>query len=153
MISEFERALLEAIYDLPMVPNPYEAIARQLGCEVDDVMAATKRLIERGVIRRLGAVVRHTKAGLKANAMLVARVDEEAAERAATPFVESEHVSHCYLRRTAPAWSYNFYAMIHAHSRDELERIADALARSANIESYRLLYSVKEYKKTGWRLR
>jgi len=150
-LTEFDGALLDALFDLPETIDPYETVAQSLGCAVDDVIDGARSLLERKVIRRFGAVVRHTKAGLKANAMLVASVDEGVAERAASPFVESEHVSHCYLRKASREWPYNFYAMIHARTTDELDELAESLAAAAGIAEYRLLYSVKEYKKTGWR--
>lgn len=152
-LSEFENRLLATVYDLPEDIDPYSVVAKRLGCAKEDVIEGLKKLVERGVIRRFGAILRHTKAGLKSNALFVAKVKNDELTSAAKPFVESKNVTHCYQRKTSEAWQYNFYAMIHAGTKAELESVASALAKDARIFDYKLLFSVKEFKKTGWRWR
>lgn len=152
-LSEFEKRLLEAVYDLPDDISPYALLAKRLGCKEEDVIEGLKKLIERGIIRRFGAVLKHTEAGLKANALFVAKVRDDELPRVAEPFVKSKNVTHCYQRSTNDEWQYNFYAMIHAGTRVELEKIASSLAKDARISDFKLLFSVKEFKKTGWRWR
>lgn len=41
--------------------------------------------------------------------------------------------------------------MIHAHTRQECEVIAEKLAKENNLQQYTMLYSVKEWKKTSMR--
>ncbi len=60
-------------------------------------------------------------------------------------------VSHCYDRNTEPGWPYNMYTMIHGHSREECEAIAQELGRANGVSNRAMLYSVKEWKKTSMR--
>ena len=41
---------------LPRVSRPYDAIANQLGISAEEVMARLQRMLDSGVIRRIGAV-------------------------------------------------------------------------------------------------
>jgi hypothetical protein len=66
-----------------------------------------------------------------------------------------DFVSHCYHRpRCPPVWPYNFYAMIHGFSRDEVEakvaRIAGLLG--GRQKGNAVLYSTRILKKTGLRI-
>lgn len=152
-LSELESRLLAAVYDLPEDIDPYSVVAERLGCTKEDVIEGLKKLVERGVIRRFGAILRHTKAGLKSNALFIAKVKNDELTSVAKPFVKSKNVTHCYQRSTNEAWRYNFYAMIHAGTKQELESVAGSLAKDARISDYKLLFSAKEFKKTGWRWR
>lgn len=150
-LSKFEEKLLSAAYDMPDDISPYAIIAKSLGCSEDDVIEGLKALIERGIIRRFGAILKHSEAGLRANALLVAKVEEKDLLRVAELFIKSKNVTHCYQRRTSNLWQYNFYAMIHARTKEELENIANSLVKEAQISDFKLLFSLKEYKKTGWK--
>jgi DNA-binding Lrp family transcriptional regulator len=61
-------------------------------------------------------------------------------------------VSHCYERVRYPEWDYNLYAMIHARTREECERTAHDISRATGISDYMILFSEKEFKKTGVRI-
>ncbi len=95
---------------LPLVPRPYGA----LGFLEADVIDALRRWLDAGIVRRVGAVIRHRALGYQANAMLVwdvpdARVAEAGAALAADPAVTL-----CYRRaRALPEWPYNLYCMVH----------------------------------------
>lgn len=67
-----QRALIEAIQrGLPMVARPYAAIGEQIGLSEREVIRSIQSLLEQGVIKRLGVVVRHRELGYDANAMVV----------------------------------------------------------------------------------
>ena len=78
--------------------------------------------------------------------MPVDKLDEIAQKLA-----QCSSISHCYDRNTTPDWPYNIYTMIHAHTRQECEVIAEKLAKENNLQQYTMLYSVKEWKKTSMR--
>jgi len=150
-LNEIESRLLSEVYDLPTDIAPYSAIAKKLGYTEGELIASLRNLIGRGIVRRFGAILKHTKAGLKANALFVAKVEDSTLDRVVRPFVDSRNVTHCYLRTSSDIWPYNFYAMIHASTKSELKASARHLAKEAKISDYKLLFSVKEFKKTGWR--
>ena len=71
-VSATERRLLQAIEDgLPFVSRPYREVGRRLGLSESEVIERLGSLIERGIVKRLGLVVRHRELGYAANAMVV----------------------------------------------------------------------------------
>jgi DNA-binding Lrp family transcriptional regulator len=66
-MDEIDRRLVIATQGgLPLVSRPYEAIAGQLGCSAEEVVRRLQRLLENGVIRRIGAVPNHYAIGYTA---------------------------------------------------------------------------------------
>ena len=55
----------------PWSPRPYAAIGDRLGIGEAEVIAGLRRLIDDGVIKRFGVIVRHRALGYRANAMVV----------------------------------------------------------------------------------
>jgi len=136
--------------DLPETLTPYRDVALRLqGLPEEKLLGAIKRFKESGIIRRFGAVLRHHQAGFAANAMVVYQVPEEEIERTAEAIVSSLAVSHCYQRETRPGWPYNLYAMVHGRTRQQCQEVAAGIARSIGNPNYRLLFSVREFKKTS----
>ena len=73
-----QRALVEAIQGgLPLVARPYAAIGRQVGLSEREVIQRIGDLVDQGVIKRLGVVVRHRELGYDANAMVVWDIPDE----------------------------------------------------------------------------
>ena len=140
---------------LPLTSMPYHAIARQLGLQAEEVMQRMQRMLETGVIRRIGAVPNHYALGYKANGMSVWEVAEAQIDQLGQRVGQLEFVSHCYRRpQHLPDWPYNLFAMVHGHDQGEVEekvrRIAEVLGVAAR--SHEILYSTCILKKTGLRL-
>ncbi|MDP2895282.1 MAG: Lrp/AsnC family transcriptional regulator [bacterium] len=136
--------------DLPETLTPYRDVALRLqGLPEEELLATIKRFKESGILRRFGAVLRHHQAGFAANAMVVYQVREEEIARTAEAIVSSPAVSHCYQRETRPGWPYNLYAMVHGRTKQQCQEVAAGIARSIGNPNYRLLFSVREYKKTS----
>jgi len=156
-LSEFDRRLIAATQSgLPLVPRPYQAVGALLGVSDEVVRERLAQMLERGLIRRIGAVPNHYRLGWVANGMTVwdvddARVDEIGAQVGALP-----GVSHCYRRpRALPRWPYNLFAMLHGRSREEVERqrvqVRALLGDACRADD--ILYSSAILKKTGLRLK
>lgn len=140
---------------LPLVAQPYHAVAAELGLDPSEVMARVRSLVARGVIRRIGVVPNHYALGYKANGMTVWDVPDERIGEIGPRIGALEFVSHCYRRpRHLPDWPYNLFAMVHGLSRDEVEdkvrRIAALLG--ADDRGHEILYSSRILKKTGLRI-
>ncbi len=155
-IDDMDRRIIEATQaGLPLTPRPYHAVAETLGVEGEEVIARIQRLLEIGVIRRIGAVPNHYRLGYTANGMTVWDVADDQAAGAGRDIGGLDFVSHCYLRpRRLPQWPYNLFAMVHGRSRDEVE---DKVRRMAEVLGGRtcrheVLYSTRILKKTGLRL-
>jgi len=152
-----DRAIVVATQaGLPLVAEPYHAVARELGLPVEEVMARIERMRALGVIRRIAAVPNHYAFGYTANGMSVWDVADDRIDALGPQVGGLAFVSHCYRRPRVPGrWRYNLFAMVHGATRDEVEanvrRIAALLGEAAR--AHEVLYSKRILKKTGMRLR
>ena len=156
MIDAIDRRIIAATQGgLPIVEQPYHKIASDLGLGPEDVMRRIERMMEKGIIRRIGAVPNHYALGLKANGMTVWDVDDALAQELGAQAGALDFVSHCYLRpRRLPVWPYNLFAMVHGRSRAEVEEKASAIADLLGpaCRASDILYSTRILKKTGLRI-
>ena len=140
---------------LPRTPEPYRALAQQLGIGADELVARLDAMLADGRIRRIGAVPNHYALGYTANAMTVWDVDDEAVDELGAAVGSLPFVSHCYRRpRRPPAWRYNLFAMVHARDRTETEaqRAEIRTLLGSALRGSDVLYSTRILKKTGLRL-
>ena len=156
MLSAFDRQLIQATQaGLPLVPRPYDALARQLGVDASQVRERLQSMLHEGLVRRIGAVPNHYRLGYTANGMTVWDVEDSRVDELGEKVGALDFVSHCYRRpRALPDWPYNLFAMVHGHSRAEVERQALQI-QCLLVESSRrheILYSSRILKKTGLRL-
>jgi len=156
MLSNFDRQLMEATQaGLPLVPRPYDLVAQRLGVQPAQVRERLADMLHEGLIRRIGAVPNHYRLGYTANGMTVWDVDDALVDELGEKVGALDFVSHCYRRpRALPNWPYNLYAMVHGHTRPEVERqalqIQCLLAEASS--GHDILYSSRILKKTGLRL-
>ena len=155
-IDATDRALIAATQaGLPLVPRPFHTIAEAVGLTPEEVMTRLQRMLDAGVIRRIGAVPNHYALGLAHNAMTVWDVEDAAVadlgrEIGALPFV-----THCYHRpRHPPIWPFNLFAMVHGRSAAEVEEKITVIAErlGAACRARDVLVSRRILKKTGLRL-
>jgi len=137
---------------IELVPEPFKKIAHELGISEEETIRRIGSLIDRGIIRRFGASIGHRALGIVANAMCVWNVPDKRTEEVGAIMAGFGEVSHCYERARYPDWDYNLYTMVHASTREECERIAHEISRATGISDYMLLFSEKEFKKTGVRI-
>lgn len=156
MIDDVDRRLIVATQaGLPFVERPYHAIAEQLGLAPEEVIERLARMLEGGIIRRIGAVPNHYALGYRANGMTVWDIADEAVREAGKALAALDYVSHCYHRpRHPPHWPYNLFAMVHAKTRDEVEarRTEMAALLAGACRAHDVLYSTAILKKTGIRI-
>ncbi len=155
MLDEIDRKIIQTTQaGLPLTPEPYQALAEQLGLSTNDVMQRLSAMQDSGIIRRIGAVPNHYKLGYRFNGMTVWNVPDEVIDALGQKVGQLEFVSHCYHRpRHLPEWPYNLFAMVHGKSQEEVDKqiqqIKDLLGDSnAGCD---VLYSTKILKKTGFR--
>lgn len=155
-LDDTDRRIIQATQaGLPLTTRPYHAIAEQLGVEAADVMQRMQRMLDLGIIRRIGAVPNHYALGYRANGMTVWDVADDRIDELGERVGQLECVSHCYQRpRHLPEWPYNLFAMVHGKTREEVEAkarlIADVLGRASRGTD--ILYSTRILKKTGLRI-
>jgi len=150
-----ERIVRATQSGLPLVAEPWRAVADAAGIPQAQLLDRVAAMLADGRIRRIGAVPNHYALGYTANGMSVwdladDAVDELGARVGALPFV-----THCYRRpRRLPQWRYNLFAMVHGRSRAETDaRVAEIRALLAPaLRASDVLYSTRILKKTGMRL-
>ena len=156
-IDATDRAIIATTQTgLPLMPRPYDEVARRLDLDAGTVEARIKAMQAKGIIRRIGAVPNHYKLGWQANGMSVWDVDDGAIDELGPKIGALEFVSHCYKRpRHGRIWPYNLFAMVHGRGREEvrekISRIEDILG--ASCRAHDVLYSRRILKKTGLRLK
>ncbi|SHK11641.1 Lrp/AsnC family transcriptional regulator [Desulforamulus aeronauticus] len=149
-LSELDKQIvMELQSGLPLVSRPFEALARRLKITEEEFITRVHAIQQAGIMRRIGAALRHRRVGYTANAMIVWQIPEDKIDVVGEQFFHLPEITHCYQRVSLPQWPYNFYTMVHGHSREECQRIAERLAQIAGINSYRILYSVAELKKSS----
>jgi DNA-binding Lrp family transcriptional regulator len=125
------------------------------GCDTDTVLRRMRRMLDRGVIRRIGAIPNHYRLGLHGNGMSVWDVNDDKLQELGARVGRLDFVSHCYERpRHSPLWPYNLFAMVHGHDRDEVTaKLTEIVALlGSDCRQHDVLFSTKILKKTGLRL-
>jgi siroheme decarboxylase len=155
-LDEIDQRIIQATQaGLPLVPEPYQAVAAQLGLAADEVMVRLWAMQACGVIRRIGAVPNHYALGYQANGMTVWNVDDDVVDALGERIGQLACVSHCYRRpRRPPQWSYNLFAMVHGQDRAEVIGYAAEIGRILGkaCRGNDILYSSRILKKTGLRI-
>jgi DNA-binding Lrp family transcriptional regulator len=150
-----QRALIAAIQNgLPLVERPYALIGRQVGMSEREVIRSLKDLLEQGVIKRLGVVVRHRELGYDANAMVVWDVPDAEVGRIGRLLGGFSCVTLCYRRpRRLPGWPYNLFTMIHGRDRAHVLARLDELVEACGLEAipHLPLFSRRRFKQRGAR--
>jgi siroheme decarboxylase len=156
VLDPADRRLIAATQaGLPLVRQPYGAVAESLGVEEADVISRLRRLLADGAIRRIGAIPNHYALGLVANGMSVWDVPDEAVEAVGVRVGALDFVTHCYERqRHPPLWPYNLFAMVHGRSQAEVREKVAVIAELIRGESrgHEVLFSSRILKKSGLRI-
>ena len=147
-LSQTDKAVINELqHDLPLTRRPFDTMSARLMIDADEFLARCRSLKQRGIIRRFGAAINHNQVGFAANAMTCWVAPAAVVELAGRKVAALREVSHCYQRKTGPGWPYNLFAMIHGHTRDACQMIADKVSRELGLDQYVLLFSVRELKK------
>lgn len=155
MLTNADRRLVDALDDgLPLVAEPYAAIAAHAGLSEAYVLVRIADWQNRGVIKRFGIVVRHRELGYTANAMCVWDVPEAEAGAVGETLAREAGVTLCYRReRAPPEWRYNLFCMLHGRDRAAVETRLGELAAAHGLDRYpsALLFSRRAFKQCGAR--
>lgn len=150
VFPERERKVVRRLQaSIAVCEDPFGLLAGELGMAPSELLELLKRWEAAGVIRRIGLILRHRQLGFSANSMCVWKVPADRIREAGRSLAVSQHVTHCYERPAFAAFPYNLYAMIHAKSREEAVRIFEQLAVDAGLSDGRMLWSVREFKKSS----
>lgn len=155
VLSESDRRLLGALEEgLPLVAQPYAALAAAAGLDEQDVLACLDGWTKAGLIRRFGVIVRHRELGYRCNAMVVWDVPDAQVRDKGARLAQQDGVTLCYRRtRGGARWPYNLYCMIHGRSRESVQAQVEHIQETCALGAYpmQILFSRTRFKQTGAR--
>ena len=146
--DELDIAVIRALQgDMPVVAEPYAAAAAELGMTQERFLDHLSGMQERGLLRRVAAILYHRRAGFSANGMGVWKVPDEQILDIGRRMAAVRGISHCYQRPTYEDWPYSVFTMAHGRSKEECDAVLDAIAEQTGIHERATLYSSTEFKK------
>lgn len=113
--------------DFPLVPRPYASLAAELGISENEVLERLSRLLDQGVVSRVGAVVRPHAVGastLAAMEVPASRLDEVAELVSACP-----QVNHNYQRDHR----LNLWFVVAAADADQVQAVLDDISARTGL--------------------
>ncbi|MDH3538231.1 MAG: Lrp/AsnC family transcriptional regulator [Gammaproteobacteria bacterium] len=110
LLNEFQRGI-------PLTPNPWADIARQLGVYETTVLETLQRLQTEGVISRVGAVFRPNRVG--ASTLAAMAVPQHELEDIAAIVNQFDEVNHNYEREHR----FNLWFVVTAADEDRLREV------------------------------
>lgn len=156
VLDEQDRRLVQLSQGgLALQPHPYAELAAALGHSEQAVLRRFQRMLDNGVVRRIGAVPNHYAIGYRANGMVVFDVDDALVDPLGELVGQQAFVSHCYRRpRHLPDWPYNLFAMCHGSDHAAVERQACQLRTllGSACTQHAVLFSSRILKKSGIRV-
>jgi siroheme decarboxylase len=146
--DELDIAVIRALQgDMPVVETPYSAAAAELQISEERLLDHLAGMQERGLLRRVAAILYHRRAGFSANGMGVWEVPDGQIFDIGRRMAAFRGISHCYQRPTYEDWPYSVFTMAHGRSKEECDAVLDAIAEETGIHGRATLYSSTEFKK------
>lgn len=137
-MDRHDAAILEMLQDgFPIAQRPYKAIGARCGVSEEEAERRTRRMLEEGVIRRLGAVVASRALGM-VTTLVAADVRDDAVDEVASDVDGFPEVTHSYLREGRP----NLWFTLVASSQDAVDAILQ------QVRSHPGVLYVEEYPAT-----
>jgi DNA-binding Lrp family transcriptional regulator len=146
--DEHDIAVIRALQgSMAVVEEPYAAAALELGLTQEQLLDHLAGMQERGLLRRVAAILFHRRAGFSANGMGVWKVPDSQIAEIGCRMAAYRGISHCYQRPTYEDWPYSVFTMAHGRSKEECDAILEAIAEQTGIHERATLYSSTEFKK------
>ena len=146
--DELDKDVIRATQgDMPVISEPYAPAAERLGMDTEALLEHMQGMRERGLLRRVAAILYHRRAGFSANGMGVWKVSPEQIAELGPRMASFRGISHCYERPTYEDWPYSVFTMAHGRSKEECDAVLDAIAEQTGIHERATLYSSTEFKK------
>ncbi|UCC97816.1 MAG: Lrp/AsnC family transcriptional regulator [Phycisphaerales bacterium] len=134
-MDSIDRQILQELQDnFPLKEKPYEVLAERLQIPTEDLWDRIQRMIDEGVIRRIGASVDSRKFGFQSTLAAVS-VEPELVERSAEVIGRFHEVTHSYLRDDV----FNIWFTLIAIDQKRIEEILEHIRSSLSIEKSKVL--------------
>ena len=152
-LNERERRVIAGIQSgLPLTSRPYAEIGKTIGMSESEIIECVRSLLERGLIKRMGVIVRHRELGYRANAMVVWDLPDQQISALGKCMGRFEFIPLCYRRpRRLPGWPYNLFTMIHGRNREQVMDKLAFLIQRCKLQDipHDVLFSRRRFKQCG----
>lgn len=130
-IDDVDKQILQIIQDdFPVVQKPWHEISGRLNIRENELIARVERLIECGIIRKIGPIVENSKIGLNASTLVAVKVWKDQIDQVASIINRYDNVSHNYERED----EYNVWFTLVAASKSELTKILAEIKKEIDVE-------------------
>ncbi len=146
-----KRILLALQGDFDDSPEPYAKIARDVELPESEVILRILRMMDHGIIRRMGAMIRHREAGIGFNGMVVWKIEPDRVEHVGRLFAGFPEVTHCYERPAFKEKGGTVFTMVHAETEQSCLDVVTRMADAAGVHDYQIIFSERELKKESMR--
>lgn len=127
--------------EFPISSDPYGEIGAAIGISGPEVLERVKRLLENGVIRKVGPFFDAKKMGYRSTLCAV-HIPEGRLEPAASVINSYPQVTHNYLREGTP----NVWFTVIAESHEAIARILDEIKNKGEVGPIRNLPALRMFK-------
>jgi len=129
-MDKTDSQILQELQDnFPLCESPYEVIAKKLQIPAEQLVNRIQRLLDDGVIRRMGASFDSNKLGFSSTLAAV-RVKPELIERAAEIIGRFPEVTHSYLRKD----TFNIWFTIIAADEKKIADILESIRTALSLD-------------------
>ncbi len=143
-LDKLDFKILEALqFDFPFVENPWEYLAEKLGIDSQNLLSRIKRMIELGIIRKIGGFPNLKRIGFTASTLIGVKVQQNKLKEITNIINDCNNVSHNYLREH----EYNLWFTITAKDSEEIQNIINSVKNvGVSEEDILNLPTVKSFK-------
>jgi len=127
--------------EFPLEAEPFKAVAQKLGIPEEDVLLRIARLKEKGVIRRIGAVLDSGKLGFVSR-LCGARVPEDRIDLFVDRVNALPGVTHNYRRNS----TCNIWFTLIAPSEEDLEKTIAGISEDTGIVDITTFQAIRTFK-------
>ncbi|MCC7548320.1 MAG: AsnC family transcriptional regulator [Burkholderiales bacterium] len=131
-LDDTDRAIINQLQDaVPLVERPYREAAAQLGLEEDVLIARLQRLLDAGVLSRLGPMYQIERAGGR-YVLVAMRVPDPALDRVIGIVNALPEVAHNYLREHA----FNLWFVIAVEAGSQADAVLARIEAATGLPVY-----------------
>ena len=134
-MDKIDSQILQELQDnFPLSERPYEVVADRLQISKGELWDRIQMMLDKGVIRRMGASFDSNKLGFRSTLAAVS-VDSELVDRAAEIIGRFYEVTHSYLRNDV----FNIWFTLIAIDDNKIENILEQIRKSLSLERSKVL--------------
>ncbi|GAA4704955.1 AsnC family transcriptional regulator [Brevibacillus fulvus] len=143
LMDALDKEILDAVQkDIPLVAEPYKALAEKIGT-TEETLLERLRGMKGDVIRQMSAIFDTKALGYKSS-LVAARIAPEKLDEMARIFNQHPGITHNYKRNHD--FNLWFTIAVPPNSRFGLEKTVEILGEMAQVESIRILPTLKLFK-------